>query len=115
METDAKAIEITRDNFERTIGRVLKNTKIDKADNVMKREVRSLISQGKPIINLGIGSPDLRPPPEVINALKNADVHGYQNYQGIPELRHAIAKFYQKHYSVSLQEKNEILDRKSVV
>ncbi len=73
------------------------------------REVRSLISQGKPIINLGIGSPDLRPPQEVINALNDSNIHGYQNYQGIPELRHAIAKFYQKHYSVSLQEKNEIL------
>jgi len=77
--------------------------------SIKLREVRSLISQGKPIINLGIGSPDMRPPQEVINALNNADVHGYQNYQGIPELRSAIAKFYQKYYRVSLQEKNEIL------
>jgi LL-diaminopimelate aminotransferase len=77
--------------------------------SIKLREVRSLISQGKPIINLGIGSPDLRPPQKVINALNNADVHGYQSYQGIPELRHAIAKFYQKNYRVSLQEQDEIL------
>jgi aspartate/methionine/tyrosine aminotransferase len=77
--------------------------------SIKLREVRSLTDQGKPIINLGIGSPDLMPPKEVLNALNKADIHGYQNYQGIPELRNAIAKFYKKHYSVSLQEKNEIL------
>ncbi len=41
--------------------------------SIKLREVRDLISQGKPIINLGIGSPDLNPPEEVISALKNAD------------------------------------------
>ena len=43
------------------------------------REVRSLIDQGKPIINLGIGSPDLAPPASVMDALRNADINGYQN------------------------------------
>jgi len=77
--------------------------------SIKLREVRSLINQGKPIINLGIGSPDMSPPQEVINALTNANIHGYQNYQGIPEFRQAIAKFYNKHYGVSLNEENEIL------
>jgi len=77
--------------------------------SIKLREVRALISQGKPIINLGIGSPDLNPPEEVIHALNSANTHGYQNYQGIPELRHAMAEFYQNHYHVSLQEENEIL------
>ncbi len=77
--------------------------------SIKLREVRSLTDQGKPIMNLGIGSPDLMPPKEVLNALNKADIHGYQSYQGIPEFRHAIAKFYKKHYGVSLQEKNEIL------
>ncbi len=40
--------------------------------SIKLREVRDLISQGKPIINLGVGSPDLDPPEEVIYALKNA-------------------------------------------
>ncbi len=77
--------------------------------SVKLREVRSLINQGKPIINLGIGSPDMNPPQEVIHALKNANIHGYQNYQGIPEFRQAISEFYQKHYGVSLNTENEIL------
>ncbi|NOQ92048.1 MAG: aminotransferase class I/II-fold pyridoxal phosphate-dependent enzyme [Flavobacteriaceae bacterium] len=77
--------------------------------SVKLREVRNLIKEGKPIINLGIGSPDLEPPIEVIDALNNANVHGYQNYQGIPELRIAIAEFYKNHYDVKLESENEIL------
>ena len=77
--------------------------------SIKLREVRSLIDQGKPIINLGIGSPDLSPPEKVINALKNADTHGYQSYQGLPELRKAIASFYAKNYEVNLNFQNQIL------
>lgn len=77
--------------------------------SVKLKEVRSLIQQGKPIINLGIGSPDLDPPSEVTDALKNADVHSYQSYQGIPELRHAIGRFYDSHYGVQLDSEKEIL------
>ncbi len=77
--------------------------------SIKLREVRSLIDQGKPIINLGIGSPDLDPPQEVVKALKNANVHGYQNYQGIPELRQSIARFYNRNYNVALNPVNEIL------
>ena len=77
--------------------------------SIKLREIRSLISQGKPIINLGIGSPDLQPPQEVTNALNSANIHGYQNYQGIPELRQSIAEFYLKNYNVSLNFENEIL------
>ena len=77
--------------------------------SVKLREVRTLIDQGKPIINLGIGSPDLDPPQEVIKALNNSNVHGYQNYQGIPELRQSIARFYDINYNVTLNPENEIL------
>ena len=77
--------------------------------SIKLREVRHLMDQGKPIINLGIGSPDLDPPEEVVTALKSADVHGYQSYQGIPELRKSIAEFYHKYYQVSLDYRNEIL------
>ena len=77
--------------------------------SIKLREVRDLIKQGKPIINLGIGSPDLNPPKEVISALVNADIHGYQSYQGIPELRKSISEFYKKYYGVSLDFENEIL------
>lgn len=77
--------------------------------SVKLREVRSLIQQGKPIINLGIGSPDLSPPREVIEVLKNADVHSYQSYQGIPELRNSISSFYDLHYGVGLDPDHEVL------
>lgn len=77
--------------------------------SIKLREVRSLIAQGKPIINLGIGSPDLAPPETVIRALKNADVHGYQSYQGLPELRKAMASFYKRYYGVDLGFEHEIL------
>jgi aspartate/methionine/tyrosine aminotransferase len=77
------------------------------------REVRSLMAEGKPIINLGIGSPDLTPPKEVITAITeaslNPDNHGYQSYQGIPELRSSIANFYKKNYDVDLDPDKEIL------
>ncbi|UOB18838.1 pyridoxal phosphate-dependent aminotransferase [Abyssalbus ytuae] len=77
------------------------------------REVRELASQGKPIINMGIGSPDLAPSAEVIEALKNSvfdfNAHQYQSYQGLPELRQAIANFYQTHFNVSLDYNTEIL------
>ena len=77
------------------------------------KEVNQLISQGKPIINMGIGSPDLPPHPTVVEALyKSASLsksHGYQNYQGIPALRKAFADFYSKFYHVSLLPQEEIL------
>lgn len=77
------------------------------------REVNLLIANGKPVINLGIGSPDMQPPQKVIDALtaglldKNA--HKYQSYQGLPELRQAIANFYKANYAVNLSPNTEIL------
>lgn len=77
------------------------------------REVHAMIASGKPVINMGIGSPDLSPPQEVVDALHNSmshpTAHKYQSYQGIPALREAIADFYQKQYSVALNPENEIL------
>ena len=77
------------------------------------REVRTMISSGQPVINMGIGSPDLPPPQEVIDALQNSlshpTAHKYQSYQGIPALREAIAAFYKKQYGVTLNPENEIL------
>ncbi|MFC5625253.1 pyridoxal phosphate-dependent aminotransferase [Algoriphagus winogradskyi] len=77
------------------------------------REVNQMIADGKPIINLGIGSPDLAPDKLVIDALKstaeNSQAHGYQNYQGIPQLRTSIASFYSREYGVTLDPNKEIL------
>ena len=77
------------------------------------REVRSLMNDGQDIINLGIGSPDLQPPSQAIQALTEAmqdpKAHQYQPYKGIPELRTAIAEFYQKHYGAQLNPEENIL------
>ncbi len=77
------------------------------------REVRWLQSEGKDIINLGIGSPDLNPPERVLNALvetfNEEGAHKYQSYQGIPELRVAIANFYREKFRVSLDAMTEVL------
>lgn len=76
-------------------------------------QLQQLKQSGKPIINLGIGNPDLPPPPKVIEALQNAALdltqQGYQPYKGTQELREAISQFYQTHYQVSLNANAEIL------
>ncbi|WP_299226955.1 aminotransferase class I/II-fold pyridoxal phosphate-dependent enzyme [uncultured Psychroserpens sp.] len=77
------------------------------------REVNILKAQGKPIINLGIGSPDLNPPERVLNALVETfnenGAHKYQSYQGVPELREAICGFYKRHFNVPLSPLTEVL------
>jgi LL-diaminopimelate aminotransferase len=77
------------------------------------KEVKELQDSGKPIINLGVGSPDLAPPPEVMTALHDAllhpGAHQYQPYRGTPDLRKAIGEFYRNFYDVELNSENEIL------
>jgi len=77
------------------------------------REVRELISAGKPVINMGIGSPDLAPSREVLSAMQQAlndtGAHQYQSYQGLPALREHIAAFYADHFGVSADPGKEIL------
>ena len=77
------------------------------------REVRQLMADGKPIINMGIGSPDLAPSKAVVEAIQNAmndaNAHQYQSYQGLPELRQAMADFYKNNFDVTVNPANEIL------
>lgn len=77
------------------------------------REIQTLKSLGKPIINLGVGNPDLPPPTQVTAAVGKAileeNKHGYQPYKGLAELRNAISQFYQKQYHVSIDPETEIL------
>ena len=77
------------------------------------KEVFSLAKQGKPIINMGIGSPDIPPDRQVINALKKSLSHPkasmYQSYQGLPELRKAISYFYKNNYNVTVDYSSEVL------
>ena len=76
------------------------------------KEIAQLNAEGKDIISLGIGSPDMPPSPETIDVLcqnaKREDVHGYQPTVGIPELRQAMASFYKRWYDVDLNPSTEI-------
>lgn len=77
------------------------------------RAVRALIAEGRPIINMGIGSPDLMPSSKIVECIQNAvldhGAHQYQSYQGLPELREAIASFYNSKFGVELNPTTEIL------
>lgn len=77
------------------------------------REVNGLIASGKPIINMGIGSPDLPPHELVIEAIRQSvmesNAHMYQSYQGLYELRNGFANFYKKHFNVGVNPDTEVL------
>lgn len=76
------------------------------------KEVAEMNAAGKNVISLGIGSPDLPPSKETIEALCESavkpNVHGYQPYVGIPELRQAFADWYKKWYKVDLDSAKEV-------
>lgn len=77
------------------------------------REIDALNKAGKSIINLGIGSPDMPPHPDVIRVLQEEsakpNVHAYQSYKGSPVLRNAMAGWYARWYGVELDPETEIL------
>ncbi len=77
------------------------------------REIEGLNKSGRDVINLGIGSPDLPPHPDVIAALSKAASepvnHAYQSYKGSPVLREAITSWYHQYYNVLLDPQTEVL------
>ena len=77
------------------------------------KEVAQLNAEGKDIISLAIGSPDMPPSDKTIEKLcevaRQPDAHGYQPTMGTPELRNAMARFYKRWYDADLDAKTEIL------
>ncbi len=77
------------------------------------REVAEMNARGLDVISLGVGGPDRMPHSSVIETLchtaQQPDVHSYQPYTGIRELRSAFADWYGRHYSVRLDPDSEIL------
>ena len=82
--------------------------------SVKNKEIARMNADGRtePVINLGIGSPNGRPPQAAIDALCSTavrdGVHAYQPYVGIPELRKAFADWYARWYGVALDPSTEI-------
>lgn len=76
-------------------------------------EIAKLNKEGKNVISFGIGSPDLSPSQDAVDAMtaiaSKANTHGYQPYRGIPELREKIATWYKGTYNVTLDPNKEIL------
>lgn len=81
--------------------------------SVKLQEIREMVAQGKDVINMAIGSPDMAPSQATIAAMiehvSNPKLHDYPPYKGLPQLRTAIAKWCKKTYNVSLDAENEIL------
>ena len=81
--------------------------------SIKLKEVNKLIKSGQNIINMAIGNPDISPHNNVemalSDSLKNDKSHMYQSYQGIPQLRSSIAKYYERKYKIYLEKNSEIL------
>lgn len=81
------------------------------------KEVAQLNAEGKDIISLAIGSPDMPPPEQTIERLcevaHQPSAHGYQPTMGTPELRKAMAGFYKRWYGVEArcQDRTSAADR----
>lgn len=77
------------------------------------KQIEELNKTGNPVLNLGIGSPDLPPHPDVIRVLQEEaakpNTHAYQSYIGAPALRKAAADWYATWYNVTLDPAKEVL------
>lgn len=77
------------------------------------RRKRELLSQGKEVIDLGVGDPDLGSPDFVVEALHEAardpKNHRYALDSGLPELREAFVRWFQERFRVKLDPAEEIL------
>ena len=77
------------------------------------RRLDAMRKSGVEVINLGIGSPDLPPAPEVIETLareaQNPNAHGYMPYVGVPALREGYAEWYKRWYGVEFNLADEVL------
>lgn len=80
---------------------------------VLGQKIQSLQAMGIDVISLDIGSPDMPPPPDVIEALaqsaRQANHHGYSGYRGIPAFREAVARYYARRFGVILNPDSEVL------
>jgi LL-diaminopimelate aminotransferase len=77
------------------------------------KEIAQMNKEGKNVINLGIGNPDMLPPKPALDAFISGIEcplnHGYPCYNGLPELRLAFAEWYNTFYQVNLDSNTEIL------
>ncbi len=79
----------------------------------VEKRIAAERARGVDVISLGIGSPDLAPPREIVDAMYHSalrnDTHGYAGYYGTPALRQAAANYYGRRFGVELDPGSEIL------
>lgn len=79
----------------------------------LERKISAMVASGRDVIRLDVGSPDLPPTQEIIDALSasanDRTHHGYAGYFGRPELRQAISNYYARRFNVTLDPKTEML------
>jgi LL-diaminopimelate aminotransferase len=79
----------------------------------LEKRLRHLSKEGRDIIRLDMGSPDLPPPAHIIDAMcrsaQTASVHGYSGYSGTPQLRQAVATYYDRRFGVHLDPDKEVV------
>ena len=77
------------------------------------KKIAALRAQGKDIIRIDIGAPDLPPPDFVVEALvaaaRRSDTHSYTTYGGTPEFKQAVADYYRRRFDVALDPTTEVL------
>jgi len=79
----------------------------------ISRKIAKKQAQGEDVINLAIGDPDIPTPQHVIERLCRAaqdpQNHRYPESEGLPELRRAIALWYERRFGVTLDPEKEVL------
>ena len=99
-------------NIERKISSRLKNL-VGYVFSDLAEAKKRAVASGKTIIDLGGGNPDLPPHPKIVEALKkeadNPENHRHPIYEGIPELRKAVALWMKKRFNVNVDPESEIL------
>jgi LL-diaminopimelate aminotransferase len=80
---------------------------------LLNQRVRELTVQGIDVINVDVGSPDLPPPPSVVEVLcasaARANTHGYSGYRGLPAFRRAVSEYYARRFGVSVDPERNVL------
>ncbi len=70
-------------------------------------------AKGADLIDLGMGNPDIPPPPDVIDALceavKNPENHRYPSFEGSPEFKEACAHWCKQQYKIDVDPKDEVV------
>lgn len=97
--------------------------KVKEADRLLKLPIyvfaqldkvkANMVARGKDLIDLGMGNPDIPPPPEIINSLieslKNPENHRYPSFEGAPEFKQAVVSWCQRQYGINVDPEHEVV------